>query len=90
MSDLKYEFLPEVNSEKILENESSNFTEIIGDSPCPCCGCIAIPNKGDAKIAINYILLLFLNFNSAFLSYFNNFFHLSPLTFYSNELPSFS
>lgn len=48
MSDLEYEFLPEVNIEKILGNENSNFSEIIGDSPCPCCGCITIPNKGDA------------------------------------------
>lgn len=48
MNDLEYEFLPEVNSENNLENESSNLAEIIGDSACPCCGYITIPNKGDA------------------------------------------
>lgn len=48
MSDLEYEFLPEVNPEEIADNENSNFSEVIGDSPCPCCRYITIPNRGDA------------------------------------------
>lgn len=48
MNDLDYEFLPEINSEESKENISSSYNEVIGDSPCPCCGYITIPNKGDA------------------------------------------
>ena len=55
MIDLEYEFLPEVNLEEITENKNINLNEVIGDSPCPCCGHITIPNKGDA---IAYILSL--------------------------------
>ncbi|WP_297638718.1 CPCC family cysteine-rich protein [uncultured Clostridium sp.] len=47
MNDLEYEFLPEINPEESQENNSS-YNEIIGDSQCPCCGYMTIPNKGDA------------------------------------------
>lgn len=48
MIDLEYEFLSEVNLEEVAEKENINLNEVIGDSPCPCCGYITIPNKGDA------------------------------------------
>lgn len=40
-------FLPEVNSNTTSEPISEDV-EVIGDSPCPCCGYIIISNHGDA------------------------------------------
>lgn len=42
---MAYEFLPQSQDEKIIEEES---VEIIPDSLCPCCNQLTIPNKGDA------------------------------------------
>ena len=39
----KYRFLPEVNG-----RSDPPAPEVRGDSPCPCCGSITIPNGGDA------------------------------------------
>lgn len=41
----KYKFLPEVNSG---QSDNEPVKEVVGDSTCPCCGEITIPNKGDA------------------------------------------
>ena len=38
-------FLPEVGYE---EKDNTYSIEIKGDSKCPCCGYLTIPNKGDA------------------------------------------
>ena len=38
-------FLPEVGYE---EKDNIHLIEIKGDSKCPCCGYLTIPNKGDA------------------------------------------
>ena len=48
MDVIEYNFLPEVNCVVMEECEKSSCTAVIGDSPCPCCGYITIPNKGDA------------------------------------------
>ena len=43
----KSKFLPAVNyEEKNINNDE--ITEIIGNSKCPCCGYLTIPNNGDA------------------------------------------
>lgn len=52
MTYFENEFLPEINYKEIEEYEDNNSSEVIGDSECPCCGYITIPNKGDA---ISYI-----------------------------------
>lgn len=52
-------YLPEVKCDTLISNEPYDNLEsnedsfegevkVIGDSPCPCCGFIIIPNKGDA------------------------------------------
>ena len=38
-------FLPEVGYE---EKDNTHSIEIKGNSKCPCCGYLTIPNKGDA------------------------------------------
>lgn len=43
----RYKYLPKVNSREV-NDERHNEAYVIGDSPCPCCGFITIPNKGDA------------------------------------------
>lgn len=48
MGDIEYEFLPEIN----CENTEEAINEVVGDSSCPCCGYITIPNKGDAMCFI--------------------------------------
>ena len=48
MDVIEYNFLPEVNCVVMEECEKSSCTAVIGNSPCPCCGYITIPNKGDA------------------------------------------
>jgi hypothetical protein len=45
MSEAKYRYLPEANC-PTCQTEAP--AEVKGDSPCPCCGCITIPNGGDA------------------------------------------
>lgn len=49
MINSKNKFLPEINS---IEAPNDEIFEVIGDSPCPCCGCITIPSKGDANAYI--------------------------------------
>lgn len=39
-------YLPEMNRSNSSEKQEER--EIMGDSPCPCCGYITIPNGGDA------------------------------------------
>ena len=48
MSNFKNKFLPEVYNDNEYKNEQIENTEVIGDSICPCCGYLTIPNKGDA------------------------------------------
>lgn len=45
MKKEKYKYLPEVNPVTI---DNRPIEEVIGDSPCPCCESMTIPNKGDA------------------------------------------
>lgn len=44
----KYVFLPEVNSKEPNTQEDKPDNDVIGNSQCPCCGNITIPNNGDA------------------------------------------
>ncbi len=46
-SKKEYEYLPEIRLEEI-EDRSYIELEVVGNSPCPCCGFITIPNNGDA------------------------------------------
>lgn len=39
-----YAYLPSVD----CADEQMPYDEVRGDSPCPCCGYMTIPNKGDA------------------------------------------
>lgn len=39
-------FLPMAGSG--AEEERTAPQEVVGDAPCPCCGCLTIPNHGDA------------------------------------------
>lgn len=58
MKDCKYEYLPKttvseaIEEGKIIEDNSfekeEEVYEVVGDSPCPCCLNLTIPNKGDA------------------------------------------
>ena len=50
MTYFENEFLPEINYKEIEEYEDNNSSEVIGDSECPCCGYITIPNKGRCYI----------------------------------------
>jgi len=45
MADLKPIYLPQTNAANAAQPHAA---EVKGDSPCPCCGCITIPNGGDA------------------------------------------
>lgn len=45
MPKAKYRYLPEANCPT---HQTQAPAEVKGDSPCPCCGCITIPNGGDA------------------------------------------
>ena len=45
MTQPKFRFLPEAN---IAAPQQSDAPPVKGDSPCPCCGYITIPNGGDA------------------------------------------
>lgn len=47
MDNKEYEHMAEVGFEEAIDNNSDE-DDIVGDSPCPCCGYITIPNKGDA------------------------------------------
>lgn len=44
---MKYDFLPNTGSGDDIE-EVEIYEEVIGDSNCPCCGYLTIPNKGEA------------------------------------------
>ena len=48
MKESEYMFLPEVNNYEDFEIEQNEEREVVGNSPCPCCGYITIPNNGDA------------------------------------------
>ena len=45
MAERKPPFLPQTNIESRGETRTP---PVKGDSPCPCCGCITIPNGGNA------------------------------------------
>ena len=45
MTQPKFRFLPEAN---IAAPQQNDAPPVKGDSPCPCCGYITIPNGGDA------------------------------------------
>ena len=45
MREKKFLYLPTKGNTAI---EHAPAPEVVGDSPCPCCGCITIPNGGDA------------------------------------------
>ena len=51
-------FLPEVNNNYIDNNENIEVVEVTGDSSCPCCVYITIPNKGDALAYICPVCML--------------------------------
>ncbi len=46
------EFLPEVRNEQVESYDNAESIEIIGDSKCPCCNYLTIPNNGDANTYI--------------------------------------
>jgi hypothetical protein len=48
MSNKKYRYLPEINIGETTKGKPYIKSDIIGNSPCPCCGFITIPNNGDA------------------------------------------
>ena len=45
MPKAKYRYPPEANCPT---HQTQAPPPVKGDSPCPCCGCITIPNGGDA------------------------------------------
>lgn len=45
MTQPKFRYLPEANCPT---HQTQAPPPVKGDSPCPCCGCITIPNGGDA------------------------------------------
>ncbi len=47
MNNKQYEYLPEVSFGE-TNDIYCNEVDIVGKSPCPCCGFITIPNNGDA------------------------------------------
>lgn len=47
MNKKQYRLLPKINSIK-TKDKHCNESDIVGNSPCPCCGFITIPNNGDA------------------------------------------
>lgn len=48
INNKKYKILPEISCGEITNDKSYIQFDIIGNSPCPCCGFITIPNNGDA------------------------------------------
>lgn len=44
----KLNYVPKISYEEIISDEFDTESEIVGNSPCPCCGFITIPNEGDA------------------------------------------
>ncbi len=46
MKQHQKDYLPEVRSD--ISQPTYHAAEPIGDSPCPCCGYLTIPNRGDA------------------------------------------
>lgn len=42
----KHLYFPEMNRSNLFEKQLGR--EVVGDSPCPCCGYITISNGGDA------------------------------------------
>ena len=49
MADPKYRYLPEAGNQP---PHTTDIPVVKGDSPCPCCGSITIPNGGDAPAFI--------------------------------------
>ena len=52
MDKNKYIYLPDSNNFELENLNHNTEINVSGDSPCPCCGYITIPNDGDA---IGYI-----------------------------------
>jgi len=48
MNNKKYNYLPVINYEETTNDKIDIESDVIGNSPCPCCGFITIPNNGDA------------------------------------------
>jgi len=51
LKEPEYLFLPTATNNlngEATDDEKITESEIIADSPCPCCGYITIPNHGDA------------------------------------------
>lgn len=48
MTQKKYIFLPEVSYGDTEHIQEPREKKVIGDSPCPCCSQMTIPNDGDA------------------------------------------
>lgn len=44
----KLKYVPIISYEETSSDEFDTESEIVGNSPCPCCGFITIPNDGDA------------------------------------------
>ncbi|GHH99791.1 CPCC family cysteine-rich protein [Neobacillus kokaensis] len=49
MKNKKYnKYLPKINSAETTNDHHDIESDIVGNSPCPCCGFMTIPNSGDA------------------------------------------
>ena len=48
MKNEKYEYLPEIKCGEVKNDGNYIESDIVGNSPCSCCGYITIPNNGDA------------------------------------------
>ena len=48
MENKHSKFLPKVNGGRKTNNKRDSKSDIVGNSPCPCCGFITIPYNGDA------------------------------------------
>lgn len=48
MKKTKTMYFPIASADSSINDEKDTLEDVIGDSPCPCCGNLTIPNKGDA------------------------------------------
>ncbi|HHW31075.1 MAG TPA: hypothetical protein GXX20_05290 [Clostridiaceae bacterium] len=62
MNSEKYKYLPEVNCGGTINSKPNIESDTIGNSPCPCCRFITIPNNGDALAYICPICLWEIDF----------------------------
>ena len=44
----KFLYFPTAENNLKTERPRAETPEVIGDAPCPCCGNVTIPNRGDA------------------------------------------